>query len=110
MRYLNRLQDVTGHLLPGVNRHLKGPTAPGGEGIDLPFTTLGGSTASGAALATVVGVLIEVPLMLILVRVCLRTMPLFPRRIAATPELRTTGLTPKPSLAFRRPGPSPATN
>ena len=29
--------------------------------------------ASGAALATVVGVLIEVPVMLLLVRVCLRT-------------------------------------
>jgi len=36
--------------------------------------------ASGAALATVVGVLIEVPLMLILVRVCLRTRGLFPAR------------------------------
>jgi arsenite transporter len=36
--------------------------------------------ASGAALATVVGVLIEVPLMLILVRICLRTAHLFPRR------------------------------
>ncbi|MHB8182518.1 MAG: ACR3 family arsenite efflux transporter [Candidatus Desulforudaceae bacterium] len=66
--------------------------------------------ASGAALATVVGVLIEVPLMLILVRVCLRTIPLFPRKIAATPEPRTTGLTPRPIQAFRRPGPSPAGN
>ena len=36
--------------------------------------------ASGAALATVVGVLIEVPIMLILVRVCLRTQHWFPRR------------------------------
>ena len=33
--------------------------------------------ASGAALATVVGVLIEVPLMLALVRICLRTEPWF---------------------------------
>ncbi|MFC1734535.1 ACR3 family arsenite efflux transporter [Candidatus Hydrogenedentota bacterium] len=33
--------------------------------------------SSGAALATVVGVLIEVPLMLMLVKVCLRTRPLF---------------------------------
>ena len=33
--------------------------------------------SSGAALATVVGVLIEVPVMLMLVRVCLRTRPLF---------------------------------
>lgn len=37
---------------------------------------------SGAALATVVGVLIEVPLMLMLVRVCLRTQGWFPRRTA----------------------------
>ncbi len=36
--------------------------------------------ASGAALATVVGVLIEVPIMLGLVRICLRTQHLFPRR------------------------------
>jgi len=36
--------------------------------------------ASGAALATVVGVLIEVPLMLLLVRICLRTRHLFPAR------------------------------
>jgi len=34
--------------------------------------------ASGAALATVVGVLIEVPVMLMLVRVCLRTQAWFP--------------------------------
>ncbi len=34
---------------------------------------------SGAALATVVGVLIEVPVMLMLVRVCLATMDRFPR-------------------------------
>ena len=34
---------------------------------------------SGAALATVVGVLIEVPLMLVLVRFCLRTQGWFSR-------------------------------
>jgi len=37
---------------------------------------------SGAALATVVGVLIEVPVMLFLVRICLRTAHLFPSRRA----------------------------
>ena len=37
--------------------------------------------SSGAALATVVGVLIEVPLMLFLVRVCQRTRAWFPSRI-----------------------------
>jgi ACR3 family arsenite transporter len=35
--------------------------------------------SSGAALATVVGVLIEVPVMLMLVKICLRTENWFPR-------------------------------
>jgi ACR3 family arsenite transporter len=39
--------------------------------------------SSGAALATVVGVLIEVPVMLMLVRICLRTQGWFGRRAAA---------------------------
>jgi arsenite transporter len=33
---------------------------------------------SGAALSTVVGVLIEVPIMLVLVRICLKTRSWFP--------------------------------
>lgn len=41
---------------------------------------------SGAALATVVGVLIEVPVMLFLVRVCLRTAHLFPSRRTGAQE------------------------
>jgi ACR3 family arsenite transporter len=39
--------------------------------------------SSGAALATVVGVLIEVPVMLMLVRICLRTQKWFPERRSA---------------------------
>lgn len=39
---------------------------------------------SGAALATVVGVLIEVPLMLLLVRICVRTRPWFDSRAGIT--------------------------
>jgi ACR3 family arsenite transporter len=39
---------------------------------------------SGAALATVVGVLIEVPVMLMLVRICLRTRHWFPSRFAVS--------------------------
>ena len=35
--------------------------------------------SSGAALATVVGVLIEVPVMLMLVKICLRTQSWFPK-------------------------------
>ena len=42
---------------------------------------------SGAALATVVGVLIEVPVMLLLVRVCLRTAHWFPASGRPTAEL-----------------------
>lgn len=38
--------------------------------------------ASGASLATVVGVLIEVPVMLILVRICIRTKHWFPSKLA----------------------------
>lgn len=41
--------------------------------------------SSGAALATVVGVLIEVPLMLLLVRFCLKTRSWFPSPETATP-------------------------
>lgn len=42
--------------------------------------------SSGAALATVVGVLIEVPLMLMLVKFCLRTQSWFPREPSSVPE------------------------
>ncbi|UCC93962.1 MAG: arsenical-resistance protein, partial [Thermoplasmata archaeon] len=42
--------------------------------------------SSGAALATVVGVLIEVPVMLMLVRICLRTRHWFPRKDAGEEE------------------------
>lgn len=41
--------------------------------------------SSGAALATVVGVLIEVPLMLMLVKFCLRTQHWFPKQTASEP-------------------------
>ena len=42
--------------------------------------------SSGAALATVVGVLIEVPVMLLLVRVCLRTQQSFPVAASTRPK------------------------
>jgi ACR3 family arsenite transporter len=45
--------------------------------------------SSGAALATVVGVLIEVPLMLALVKFCLRTQSWFPEGQAAQPQGRS---------------------
>jgi arsenite transporter len=43
---------------------------------------------SGAALATVVGVLIEVPVMLMLVKICLRTQHWFPREVSEEEESR----------------------
>ena len=42
--------------------------------------------SSGAALATVVGVLIEVPLMLMLVKFCLHTQSWFPHEPSSAPE------------------------
>jgi ACR3 family arsenite transporter len=47
--------------------------------------------SSGAALATVVGVLIEVPLMLVLVRFCLWTQSWFPAPVAAASGSRVPG-------------------
>jgi ACR3 family arsenite transporter len=46
--------------------------------------------SSGAALATVVGVLIEVPLMLVLVKFCLRTQRWFPETPSPQPHGRRT--------------------
>ncbi|MDD1679794.1 MAG: arsenical-resistance protein, partial [Methanomicrobiales archaeon] len=46
--------------------------------VAIATATLLFGLSSGAALATVVGVLIEVPVMLMLVKVCLRTQHLFP--------------------------------
>jgi ACR3 family arsenite transporter len=48
--------------------------------------------SSGAALATVVGVLIEVPLMLMLVRICLKTTHWFKdAEMVSAAEQPTTG-------------------
>ena len=47
--------------------------------------------SSGAALATVVGVLIEVPVMLMLVRICLRSTHWFSRAAAGQMPAETTG-------------------
>jgi ACR3 family arsenite transporter len=48
--------------------------------------------SSGAALATVVGVLIEVPVMLMLVKICLKTPHWFKREdMQATAAQQTTG-------------------
>jgi ACR3 family arsenite transporter len=46
--------------------------------VAIATATLLFGLSSGVALATVVGVLIEVPVMLLLVKICLRTRPWFP--------------------------------
>jgi len=48
--------------------------------ISIPNSTMLFGLSSGAALATVVGVLIEVPLMLMLVNICLKTQIVCVRR------------------------------
>lgn len=60
-----------------------GYLARGNQGLTLIMVAINSLTmlyglSSGAALATVVGVLIEVPLMLILVKICLQTRHWFP--------------------------------
>ena len=69
--------------------------------------------SSGAALATVVGVLIEVPLMLALVRFCLRTQGWFPERPGSLREAAgCVGFETRPlRLRLRAPGnPRPGCN
>jgi ACR3 family arsenite transporter len=55
--------------------------------------------SSGAALATVVGVLIEVPVMLMLVRICLRTKHWFPGGRMAIPAPARIEQTPPDAVA-----------
>ena len=52
--------------------------------------------SSGAALATVVGVLIEVPVMLLLVKVCLKTRPWFAPESTDKSEVSAPTFTPTP--------------
>ncbi|TFH41291.1 MAG: ACR3 family arsenite efflux transporter [Lysobacterales bacterium] len=58
--------------------------------------------SSGAALATVVGVLIEVPLMLMLVKFCLRTQNWFPHEPSSAPESNADMSTNLSSLSKER--------
>ncbi len=65
--------------------------------------------ASGAALATMVGVLIEVPVMLLLVRICLRSRRWFPGgEIAANMQETVTSEAGYPHVHDRPRGPGPA--
>jgi ACR3 family arsenite transporter len=63
-------EDAAPSALIGASNHFE---------VAIATATILYGLSSGAALATVVGVLIEVPLMLLLVKVCLRTQHWFPR-------------------------------
>jgi ACR3 family arsenite transporter len=64
-----RYQDAAPAAMIGASNHFE---------VAIATSTVLFGLSSGAALATVVGVLIEVPLMLMLVRICLRTQRWFP--------------------------------
>ncbi|MFH1609664.1 MAG: ACR3 family arsenite efflux transporter [Candidatus Bipolaricaulota bacterium] len=66
-----RYEDAAPSAMVGASNHFE---------VAIATATMLYGLASGAALATVVGVLIEVPVMLALVRVCLRTQGWFARR------------------------------
>ena len=61
-------RDAAPSALIGASNHFE---------VAIATSTILFGLSSGATLATVVGVLIEVPVMLMLVRVCLRTKHLF---------------------------------
>lgn len=64
-------QDAAPSAMIGASNHFE---------VAIATATMLFGLSSGAALATVVGVLIEVPVMLLLVRICLRTQHWFPLR------------------------------
>ena len=63
-------QDAAPSAMIGASNHFE---------VAIATSTMLFGLSSGAALATVVGVLIEVPVMLMLVRICLKTSESFPR-------------------------------
>ncbi len=66
-----RYQDAAPSAMIGASNHFE---------VAIATATMLFGLSSGAALATVVGVLIEVPVMLMLVRICLQTQKWFPER------------------------------
>ncbi|MEN6426797.1 MAG: ACR3 family arsenite efflux transporter [Phycisphaerales bacterium] len=75
-------QDAAPSAMIGASNHFE---------VAIATATILFGLSSGAALATVVGVLIEVPVMLMLVRICLRTKDWFP---AGSPLPPTADLVP----------------
>ena len=70
-------EDASPSAMIGASNHFE---------VAIATATMLFGLSSGAALATVVGVLIEVPVMLLLVRICLRTQKWFPGTPAVTPK------------------------
>ena len=68
-------EDAAPSAMIGASNHFE---------VAIATSTMLFGLSSGAALATVVGVLIEVPVMLLLVKICLRTVKWFPGRNAGS--------------------------
>lgn len=78
-----RYEDAAPAAMIGASNHFE---------VAIATATMLFGLSSGAALATVVGVLIEVPVMLMLVRICLRTAHWFPHENRApVPRIATGG-------------------
>ncbi len=73
----SRYEDAAPSALIGASNHFE---------VAIATATMLFGLSSGAALATVVGVLIEVPVMLMLVRVCMRTQHWFARMPVEAPS------------------------
>jgi arsenite transporter len=76
-----RYQDAAPSAMIGASNHFE---------VAIATATILFGLSSGAALATVVGVLIEVPVMLMLVRFCVRTSHWFPAGQSVPDEPRPT--------------------
>ena len=66
-------EDAAPSAMIGASNHFE---------VAIATSTMLFGLSSGAALATVVGVLIEVPVMLMLVKICLKTTHWFPRKVS----------------------------
>ncbi|UCD86538.1 MAG: ACR3 family arsenite efflux transporter [Desulfobacterales bacterium] len=67
-------EDAAPSAMIGASNHFE---------VAIATSTMLFGLSSGAALATVVGVLIEVPVMLMLVKICLKTTRWFPQKVSA---------------------------
>ncbi|UCD49499.1 MAG: arsenic resistance protein, partial [Phycisphaerales bacterium] len=77
-----RYADAAPSAMIGASNHFE---------VAIATSTMLFGLSSGAALATVVGVLIEVPVMLMLVKVCLKTQTWFPEKAPGGPQTQLAG-------------------